>query len=64
MKHLRCRDLGFACDYKIRAEGEAEILQQAATHATAVHGVVVTPELAAQVRALIKDEPASASAPA
>ncbi len=56
MKILHCRDIGFDCDHKIRAERAEEVLQQAAEHARAVHNVEVTPEMAQQVRSLIKDE--------
>jgi predicted small metal-binding protein len=56
MKVLRCRDVGFDCEHQIRAEGEQEILQQAAEHAQKVHNVEVTPEVVEQVKSLIKEE--------
>ena len=56
MKTLRCRDVGFDCDREIRAATEEEVLQQAAEHAQKDHNVTVTPEIAAQVRTLIRDE--------
>ena len=56
MKVLRCRDVGFDCDGVVRAESEEELLRQVAEHAQAVHGVEVTPELAEQVKSLIRDE--------
>ena len=56
MKVLRCRDVGFDCDGVIRAQSEEEVLYQAAEHAQTVHGVQVTPELAAQVQRQIRDE--------
>ncbi|MFQ5856412.1 MAG: DUF1059 domain-containing protein [Anaerolineae bacterium] len=56
MKVLRCRDAGFDCDHEIRAESEEEILQQAAEHARTAHNVEVTPEMAEQVKGLIRDE--------
>lgn len=56
MKTLRCRDAGFDCNKEIRAESEDEIMQQAAEHARRDHNVEVTPEMAAQVRSLIRDE--------
>ncbi len=59
MKTLRCRDVGFDCDKEIRAESEEAILQQAAEHARNDHGIEVTPEIANQVRAQIRDEPSS-----
>lgn len=56
MKTLNCRDAGFDCEGKIQAESEEEILSQAAEHARAEHNTEVTPELADQLRTLIKDE--------
>jgi predicted small metal-binding protein len=56
MKTLHCRDLGFDCEGVIKANSNEEVLQQAAQHAQDVHHVTVTPELAQQAQALIKDE--------
>jgi len=56
MKTLHCRDLGFDCPGVIRANTEEEILKQAAQHAQEVHSVTVTPELAQQIKGLIRDE--------
>jgi predicted small metal-binding protein len=56
MKILRCREVGFDCDHEIRAQSEKEVLHEAARHAQQVHGVEVTPELAAQVQSLIHDQ--------
>lgn len=56
MKTLNCSDAGFDCEGKIRAESEDEILKQAAEHARTEHDTEVTPELANQLRTLIKDE--------
>jgi predicted small metal-binding protein len=56
MKTLRCRDVGFDCDKEIRAESEEEIMRQAAAHAKNDHGIDVTPEIANQVRAQIRNE--------
>ena len=55
-KMIRCRDGGFDCDAVVRGATEEEVLQQAAEHAKRAHNIEVTPALAAQVRALIKDE--------
>jgi predicted small metal-binding protein/ketosteroid isomerase-like protein len=55
MKTLHCRDAGFDCAGVIEAATEEDILSQAAEHAQAAHNVRVTPELAAQLKALIKD---------
>lgn len=56
MKVLRCRDAGFDCEHEIRAESEADVLEQAAEHAKTVHKVDVTPELAEEIKGLIKEE--------
>jgi len=56
MKTLRCSDIGFDCKAVVKANSEEEVLQIAAEHASAVHGVTVTPEMAAQIKTLIKDE--------
>jgi predicted small metal-binding protein len=56
MKVVHCRDVGFDCEGVVRAETEAEVLRQVAEHARKVHDVEVTPELAQQVKDLIKDE--------
>ena len=56
MKTLRCREAGFNCDKEIHAATEEEVLSQAAEHAEKEHNVQVTPELAQQIRGLIKDE--------
>lgn len=56
-KVLHCRDVGFDCEGVIRAESEDEVLQHAAAHAAADHGVTdITPEMADQIRAQIQDE--------
>ena len=56
MKTLHCRDAGFDCEGVIQASTEEEVLKQAAQHAQQVHGVTVTPQLAEQLKSLIKDE--------
>lgn len=58
MKTLHCRDAGFDCDAVVKATTDEEVLNQAAEHAHAVHGVTVTPELAAGIKSLIREEPA------
>ena len=55
-KVLRCKDAGFDCPEEVRGESEEEVLQKAAEHGKKAHNLEVTPELAAQMRALIKDE--------
>jgi predicted small metal-binding protein len=56
MKKLNCSDAGFVCDAVVSANTEEEVLTIAAEHAQTVHGVTVTPEMAEQIRTLIKDE--------
>jgi predicted small metal-binding protein len=56
MKTLACADAGFTCDAVVTANTEEEVLTIAAEHAQTVHGVSVTPEMAEQIRTLIKEE--------
>ena len=56
MKTLHCRDAGFDCEGVIKGNTQEEVLKQAAQHAQDVHGVSVTPQLADQLKTLIKDE--------
>ena len=54
MFELRCRDVGFDCAGVVRSMTKEAVLQQAADHAVSVHGVEVTPALAATVMAAIQ----------
>ena len=55
-KVIYCKDAGNDCTEVIRGQTEEEVLQKAGEHAKD-HGLVeVTPELAQQMRTLIKDE--------
>ena len=55
-KMLRCRDAGVDCDFVVRAETEDEIMEKCAEHAKSVHNMTeISPELAAKVKAAIKD---------
>jgi len=56
MKTLHCSDAGFDCKGVINANTDEEVLTLAAEHALSVHGVSVTPELAEQLKTLIKEE--------
>ena len=56
MKTLHCSDIGFDCKAVVKANTDEEILRIAAEHAQAVHGVTVTPDIAEQIRAKIKEE--------
>lgn len=55
MKTLHCADAGFDCQGVITGNTEEEVLTQAAEHARSVHGTTVTPELAEQIKTLIKE---------
>ena len=55
-KVIYCKDAGNDCTEVIRGQTEEEVLQKAGEHAKD-HGLVeVTPELAQQMRGLIKEE--------
>ena len=56
IKTLHFEDDGFDCPAVIHAETDEEFLTQAAEHAKKVHGLSVTPELAEQIKGLIKEE--------
>ena len=56
MKTLRCSDVGFDYQAVVKANTEEEVLTIAAQHAREVHGVEVPPEMAEQIKALIKEE--------
>ena len=55
MKELKCRDAGFDCDAVVRADSEAEVMEQVAEHARTAHGVEVEGETAEKVRSLIHE---------
>jgi predicted small metal-binding protein len=57
---LRCKDVGFDCPGVVTGATREEVLTQAAAHAGEVHGTQITPALAAQVAALIREQPDSA----
>ena len=57
-KVVHCRDVGFDCDGVVRAETEEDALRQVAEHARSVHGLEeVSPEIAEQVRSVMREEP-------
>ena len=56
MKTLRCADAGFKCDKVLRAQNEDELLKEASRHAREVHHVELTPQMAGQIRTLIREE--------
>ncbi len=55
MKELKCRDVGFDCEAVVHADSVDDVLAQAGAHAKQVHGVDVTPEMAGQIKALVRD---------
>ena len=60
MKMVSCRDVGMDCDWVARGANEQEIMQQCAEHARTEHGMnEIPPEVAAKVRACIRDEKAA-----
>ena len=63
MFKLRCSDVGFDCPGVITGSTKAEVLAQAGEHAHAVHGVQVTPAIADQVMALIREDDSAGAAP-
>lgn len=56
-KVLRCRDVGMDCDFVVRAGTEEELMKKAAEHAQTTHNMKeIPPEVAAKVRAAIRDD--------
>lgn len=56
-KVVHCRDLGFDCDGVVRAETEAEVLEQVAAHAKSVHHLeTVTEAVVEKVRQVMREE--------
>lgn len=56
-KVVSCRDVGLDCDFVARGETEEELLQTAAAHGKAEHGMSeIPPEVIERVRSLIRDE--------
>lgn len=56
MYELKCRDVGFDCAGVVRGPTKEDVLKQAAAHASTVHHTQVTPEMAAKVSALIREQ--------
>jgi predicted small metal-binding protein len=55
-KEIACGDVVEGCGWKGAAASEDELLQKVVVHASEAHGVKdVSPELAAQVKAAIRD---------
>jgi predicted small metal-binding protein len=61
-KVINCRSVGVDCDYEARGETAEDVMRQCAEHARTAHGMTeIPPELAAKVRAAIRDEEETAS---
>ena len=57
MKTYTCRDVGVDCDWKVRGNDEAEVMQKIRDHARAAHKIdPIPPDLETKVRAAIRDE--------
>jgi len=55
-KHIACNDVVNGCAFHAEAATEAELVEKVKAHAASEHGVKeVTPELAAKVKAAIRD---------
>lgn len=53
---MKCKDVGYNCDYVVRGNNEQEIMQNAAAHAQSDHGMKpedITEELKNKIRANI-----------
>jgi predicted small metal-binding protein len=56
MKTLACGEIMPGCGARFEGQSEEELLIQAGRHVLEDHGLEVTPELVALVRAHIRDE--------
>ena len=57
MKELRCSDVNPGCDFKIEGKDEAEVMTKGAEHAKTAHKMAtIPPDVAAKVKAAIKDK--------
>ena len=55
-KHFACGDVVPGCAFTLSGPNEEDVLKQTAEHARTAHGVKeITPELAAKVKAAIRD---------
>jgi predicted small metal-binding protein len=56
-KVIRCKDVGFDCSAVVKAPTEEQAMKMAAEHAKTAHGVKeITPEIAAKVKSVMRDE--------
>lgn len=57
MKVLKCGDLNPGCSFVAKGKDESEVLQQAAQHAKADHGIAtIPPDMLSAVRGAIHEE--------
>jgi predicted small metal-binding protein len=56
VKHLACRDAGFACDAVIHGETFEDVMRRAGPHLHEVHGASLTPELAHRIAGLVSED--------
>jgi predicted small metal-binding protein len=61
MFELKCRDVGFDCAGVVVGASREDVLKQAAAHASSAHQTEITPEMAVQVAALIREQDAPAA---
>jgi predicted small metal-binding protein len=58
-KHIACAEIVGGCGFTAEAASEGELIQKVAAHAAHDHGVKeITPELAAKVKAAIREREA------
>jgi len=56
VKYINCAEIMPGCSFTASATTEEELVKKVAAHAAQQHGITdLTPELAAKVRAAIKD---------
>jgi predicted small metal-binding protein len=57
MKVIKCADVGYDCPGVIKANTAEEAMAQAAAHAKEAHGLhQVTPQIAAKIKSVMRDE--------
>ena len=54
-KRIACNDVVPGCGFAATAATEEELLKKVVAHASQVHGIEVTPELAAKVKSAMRD---------
>ncbi len=56
-KVMKCQDVGLDCSFQAKGETEQEVMQKVADHAKKDHNITdISPELAAKVKSVIRDE--------